>query len=191
MSSAADMAERHTRTLAALSELALGLAANLQARALAAEDDETAARLAAAFHQVARSARQSMALESKLARDRDRAAREARDDARSQHALRVQARRARLRTPLEREIRAIFHGYDAQNRCREMEERLDVVEVAEDFLDGDVEAMIARLRIDLRLAGAPQDDDEDYEDEDEDGYEADDPPEPDEPPADNPWRSSG
>ncbi len=59
--------DRHGRILAELAGLSLELARDLQARALAAESDLEAARLAAAFQGVARGLRQTLALELKVA----------------------------------------------------------------------------------------------------------------------------
>ena len=71
-----NMAERQGRILAELSELGLGLARDLQARALAAEDPKAAADLGLAFHRISRSVRQSLALEARLQRERGRDERE-------------------------------------------------------------------------------------------------------------------
>ncbi|WP_374468997.1 hypothetical protein [Phenylobacterium sp.] len=56
--------------------MSLELAQDLQQRALAAESAEDAVRLAAAFHRVARGLRQTLALELKVIRYKDEAARE-------------------------------------------------------------------------------------------------------------------
>lgn len=79
MSSSDDMAERHGRVLAELTELGLSLARALHDKAVTAEDPKLANDYALAFQRVSRSVRQSMALEAKLERDRRRAAAEARD----------------------------------------------------------------------------------------------------------------
>ena len=52
-----------------LTGLGISLARNLEQRALAAKSDADAARLANAFHKVARGVRQTLALQLKLARD--------------------------------------------------------------------------------------------------------------------------
>ncbi|HVI34393.1 hypothetical protein [Phenylobacterium sp.] len=67
--------DRHGRILAELAGLSLELARDLQARALAAESAEDAAKLAAAFHRTARCVRQCLALEAKLVHDLAREAR--------------------------------------------------------------------------------------------------------------------
>ncbi|MFN4178656.1 hypothetical protein [Phenylobacterium sp.] len=187
MSSPADMAEA---MLGRFAELSLELAAGLQARALATEDDEQAARIASAFHQVGRSLRQSLALRDKLRR-------EARED-----QARRDERKARVRKPLEREVWREFRGYDAQNLCRELERFVEEEAEDPDFMDADVEAMVAALRARLPLTGVAYEDkpaiwmsgdDEDDEDEDEDyeDYEdEDDPGADDDAPDPENWRSS-
>ncbi|WP_374468393.1 hypothetical protein [Phenylobacterium sp.] len=78
MSDPAAIAEdRHGRILAELAGLSLALARDLQARAMAAETTEEAARLAMAFQRVSRGLRQTLALELKVIRYRDALAREA------------------------------------------------------------------------------------------------------------------
>ncbi|HVI30674.1 hypothetical protein, partial [Phenylobacterium sp.] len=68
--------DRHSAMLAELAAMSLTLARDLQNRALEAETPEEAAKLAAAFHRVARGLRQTLALELKVIRYKDEAARE-------------------------------------------------------------------------------------------------------------------
>jgi hypothetical protein len=70
------MAERHGRILSELAELALSLARDLRKRTVAADTPEAVADLGLAFQRIARSVGQTVALEAKLERDRDRVARE-------------------------------------------------------------------------------------------------------------------
>jgi hypothetical protein len=72
--------DRHGRILAELAGMSLELARDLQARALAAETSEEAARLSTAFHRISRGLRQTLALELKVARFRQDLARAAADD---------------------------------------------------------------------------------------------------------------
>ena len=76
MSQPAHIAERHARILGDLAERGHSLACKLHDGAMAAEDPESCARIAAGFHQVARTVRQTLALEAKLERDARRAERE-------------------------------------------------------------------------------------------------------------------
>lgn len=66
MASSEDIAERHARTLARLSELGLELAERIALDALTAETPQARADFSRAFHMVSRSVRQSVALEAKL-----------------------------------------------------------------------------------------------------------------------------
>ena len=67
-----EVMERSDTMLDELAKLGLVLARDLQQRALEAEDNDQAVRLATAFHHVSRSVRQSLALIEKLRRDRRR-----------------------------------------------------------------------------------------------------------------------
>ncbi|WP_374470565.1 hypothetical protein [Phenylobacterium sp.] len=69
--------DRHSAVLAELAAMSLTLARDLQNRALEAESVADATRLAAAFQQVSRGLRQTLALELKVIRYRDELAREA------------------------------------------------------------------------------------------------------------------
>ena len=77
MSADAPAQDRHSAMLAELAAMSLTLARDLQNRALEAESADEAAKLAAAFHRVARGLRQTLALELKVIRYKDEAAREA------------------------------------------------------------------------------------------------------------------
>ena len=70
----AAMTERHAKGLAELAELALVVARDLQGRIAQAETPDEAAKLASGFHRVARTVRQTYALEARMQRDlmRDR-----------------------------------------------------------------------------------------------------------------------
>ena len=83
MTSLTDMTERHSRLLADLAERGHALACALQEDALASDDKAERVSLAAGFHQVARTVRQSIALEAKLRRDLDR------DDREIAHTARI------------------------------------------------------------------------------------------------------
>lgn len=68
--------DRHTAMLRELAAMSLTLARELQQRALQAETPDEAVKLATAFHRVSRGLRQTLALELKVIRYRDEAARE-------------------------------------------------------------------------------------------------------------------
>jgi hypothetical protein len=122
MSIPTEMAERHGRILAELSELSLALAHKLQGEAMAAETPQAAAELGRAFHSVARTVRQTLALEAKMARDRRAEARWERahpeplppDEAR--RAWRLTNRRERVCEPV---TCAIWHEHEDDEEARE------------------------------------------------------------------------
>jgi hypothetical protein len=128
MSIPAEMAERHGRILAELSELGLALAHKLQGEAMAAETPQAAAELGRAFHSVARTVRQTLALEAKMERDRRAEARWERahpeplppDEAR--RAWRLRNRRERVQGPV---TSAIWHEHeDDEEACEDLIDRL-------------------------------------------------------------------
>jgi hypothetical protein len=104
MSADADIAEdRHGRILAELAGLSLELARDLQARALAAETAQEAARLASAIRGVARGLRQTLALELRVAEFR-------RLDAADAELARRRAAERREEAVLERQCRIDILG---------------------------------------------------------------------------------
>ena len=148
MSDAAEMQARHAAALGRLAELGLALAADLERRALAAPDDDTAARLADSFHKVGRSVRQTLALEARLLREHVADVREcAAEDARTRPA-RLRARQREVRRQVERLI------WDEVEDVHEAEVGVDmlrdlVAECAEDdgdFADAPLDVIVARLR---------------------------------------------
>ncbi|WP_296599469.1 hypothetical protein, partial [Phenylobacterium sp.] len=76
MSQPANIAERRAFILGDLAERGHSLACKLHDGAMATEDPEACAKIAAGFHQVARTVRQTIALDAKLERDAQRAERE-------------------------------------------------------------------------------------------------------------------
>lgn len=101
--------DRHTAMLRELATMSLTLARELQQRAMQAETTDEAARLATAFHRVSRGLRQTLALELKVIRYKDQAAREAKDAAEAAAAaLRPQAIAQRREEVRKRASRAIW-----------------------------------------------------------------------------------
>jgi len=157
MNAPAEMADRHGRALAELAELGMALARKVQVRALAAPDDE-ACDLALAFHRVSRSVRQTLALESRLAREQRQGEREAADLAAREALGQVQRRRAQVRSAVTRLIWDEAEGEEAESLLEDLESRLIEESLDEDFAAAPIEACIARLRADLGLAAAGRDD---------------------------------
>jgi hypothetical protein len=149
------MTERHGRVLAELTELGLELARDLQARGLAAEDAKAAADLSLAFHRVARSVRQTVALEARLERDRQRLAREARSDLQRETRARVQQRKAQLGAAVRREIWTEAEGEEAERLLDDLDDWLDEESLADGFAVAPIEAHIERIRADLGLPPPP------------------------------------
>jgi hypothetical protein len=167
---------RHAAALGQLAELGLALAADLQRRALAAEDDDTAAKLADSFHKVGRSVRQTLALEAKLLREQAVDARElAAEDARTRPA-RIRQRQREVRREVERLIwNEVEDEHEAEvgvDMLRDL--AAGAAEMDADFADAPLDVIVARLK-DLvfgHLADyrAERQQDEDGG-EDEDGFE--------------------
>jgi hypothetical protein len=159
-------AERCDRMLGELSELGMALARDLSARALAAETPEQATNLALAFHRISRSLRQTLALEAKVERDRQAAAREAERAAAIEAASEaerqadaapdpVQQRRTRVRGALNRLIweEADRDEEEFEVLLDELDARLDEAALREDFEDIPIETLILQLKSDMGLAG--------------------------------------
>jgi len=146
------MGERHGRILAELSELGLGLARELQQRALAAETPEAAADLANAFHRISRSVRQTLALETKLERERRRRAQEDEIEELRQRPQRAERRAAEVREAVER---LIWTEAESEERAEELLADLDdylTWEIAsETFLTEPLDGYVARVCEDLGI----------------------------------------
>jgi hypothetical protein len=143
-----EMAERHGRVLTELCELGMDMARGLKARADAAESREDAEALALAFHRVARSVRLTLALESRLARERFEIGKQ--EEVRA--SLQAAERRRQVRAVVARDVWRESEGEAAEALIEELDERLALDSRFEAFRDGPVEALIARIRSDLGLA---------------------------------------
>jgi hypothetical protein len=157
MASGEQTTERQDRILAELSELGLVLARDLQARALQAEDAKTAADLSLAFHRISRSIRQTLALEAKLERDRQRQEREVRSDLAREAQGQVQKRWSQLSATVQREIWTEAEGDEAEHLLNDLDDWLEVEALSDDFALAPIETQIERIRQDLGLP-APEGD---------------------------------
>ena len=153
MTATEDMAERHARQLARYAELSLSLAEDVHAGALAADDPDKKARLANSFHKLGRAMRQSIALEARFVRDRNRDQREARTDAAEAARAAVRLRQDQVRAALERQIYCEVEPGDAPAWLADLTERLEEEALYDEFDDESVEDHIARLAADLGLTG--------------------------------------
>ena len=145
MATPAEKIERQDRILAELSELGLELARDLQARALAADDVVVAADLGRAFHSVSRSVRQTLALDAKLDRDRQRQDREDRIDAVRAHQARRDRRRDQVRAAVERCVWNEADGSEAERLLADLDDYLDADDLTDHLPDETLDAHIARI----------------------------------------------
>jgi hypothetical protein len=148
-----EMAARHAAALGRLAELSLALAEDLQAAALACDQPAGKAELANAFHRIARTTRQSLALEAKLARDLERGRFEAWERGEAARRDAVAGRKHRLRLALDRLIWTEQEPYDAPEWDGRLEDALEEEGLAETFLDEPLETQVERLRVALDLTG--------------------------------------
>lgn len=168
----ADLEALEAATLRDLMVQGAALAADLQARALAAESSDEAARLAGAWHKVGRSVRQTIALSRRARRDASVAEQAVR-------AAAVERRKAHLAATLRYEIWCEHEGLEAEELDDHLDELLGIDSLDEGFTDEDFQAQLVRLRPDLKLRpkSGPE-------------AESDPPPEADPPPENDAWRSS-
>ena len=148
MSDVETSAERRARMLQALAEGALSLAMNLQARAMATDDDELAAELAGAFHKVSRSVRQSLALEAQFERNAVQAQREDAAIQRKENLARTFARSKKLRSALQELTWRETEKLDEEDAEAFDDLLYEIVEretLADDFLAEDFNDQVVRL----------------------------------------------
>jgi hypothetical protein len=161
------MAEKHARILGELATFGLDLARKLRDQGMAAETPEETANLARAFHGVARSVRQTLALEARLARDAQRQDREYRDEA-EQQARRERAaaerlaqapindRKNRISSALERAVWSEYEDDEAESLFDDVYGRLCDEAETPDFLRQPIDDQIARLCAEFDLTPPPR-----------------------------------
>jgi hypothetical protein len=141
-------AEEQDRALAELTELGLAFARELKAQVKLVKSIDESERLTLAFHRATRGARLAIALQAKLDRERHELARLDRSLASQQ----AKARKTQVRTVLRNEIYVPEAEQDAADALAErLDERLDEDALFDSFLEGPVEAAIARIREDLGI----------------------------------------
>jgi hypothetical protein len=156
---AQSIAERQGAILAELSELGLSLARDLQARALRAEDDSAARDLALAFHAVARTLRQTLALETRLAREHAADLRQHELDEDRRRPMRVLDRKSLIRNAVSPLIwNESEEEGDSDGLFDDLEEYLHQAACSPTFLEDPIEPYIAKIRTAL---GLPANDDAD------------------------------
>ena len=156
MSPASDMSHRHAAHLAELAELGMALARDLQQQALAADTPDEKAGLAQAFHSIARTVRQSMALEARLAREARRETVEAESRATRAEAASVAARKAEVRARVRGLVWDEAEASDCAALIDDLDDRLSDAEHLPGFTDEEIDAHVQRLRGELGLTpGVP------------------------------------
>jgi hypothetical protein len=143
-----EMAKEQDQMLRELAELGMSFARKLEARVDLVTSVGDAQALALAFHRIQRGVRLTLALRTKLARDHleigklERAA--------AQKA--VERRKAQVTGVLDREIFTDEADQDTADHLSErLTERLDAESLLDDFLNGPLDHVIARIRNDLGL----------------------------------------
>lgn len=152
------MAERHAAVLAELSELGMAFARDARRDAEAAETAEERARQALVFQRIARSVRQTLALEAKFAREAQQAGRERAELQRREDQRRTAERKERLE--------ARIHGLtwrETEKMDEAEEEEFDELVgdavyreiVSGTFLTDDLDAQVGRILAAVGYERAP------------------------------------
>ena len=150
MSDATEISERRGRILADLAEMGATLARALHGRAVNAATTQDAVTLSLAFQRIARSTRQTLAVEARVERDRLRAERQASQAARDEAVERGQRRKAQVRAALERVLDTETETEsDQEFLLDELSLRLDEEALGDGFETQPVEVLVARIRADL------------------------------------------
>jgi hypothetical protein len=140
-----DRAERRLRILQELAEIGMDLARAVRTRALAAKDPAAAVDLGLSFSRIARAVRQTLALEARLAEERD--ARDRRTQA--EHARRRGLqRKAVVRHAVEQAIGAETDGTDREDLLDDLHERFEYEDELR-FADRPISEHVARICRDL------------------------------------------
>ena len=147
MSVAPNRTEQRARMLGELADVAMDLARDMAGRAMAAESLEEAERMSLAFDRMARSVRLTLSLEARLERELKSEARAAQAEALDA----IQVRRKQVRARLVHVIRAEAPRAERERLEYELDARLAEETLYTAFLDGEVETVIARLGVHLRL----------------------------------------
>lgn len=151
-----DRTERRLRILQELAEIGMNLARKVQARALAPEaDPAVVGDLVLCFSRIARTVRQTIALEARLERDRQadatsRAERRARDA-----RFRAHRHKTRVRELVERAIDAEASGDAAENLLGDLNERLEDADDLAGFADRPVAEIVTHICRELDLTPPP------------------------------------
>jgi hypothetical protein len=138
---AQDRAERHLRVLQELAELGMSLARDVAARAAETADPD----LVLAFSRIARAVRQTVALEAKLADDRETARADHARRLAQETAARGGRRKKFVEDAVERAIYAEAQGETAEDLLGDLYERLQDPRDDADFADRPIGELIADI----------------------------------------------
>jgi hypothetical protein len=141
---AADRAERHGRVLQELTDLGMNLARAVSAQAADA-DPATAHALALDFARIARAVRQTVALEAKLADDRQTSLAERAQHRQREADAQARRRRTRIESLVERAIDAEASGSEADNLYEDLRERLEDADDLAGFHDRPLPEIVALI----------------------------------------------
>lgn len=152
------MVERHAAVLAELSELGMAFARDARRDAEAAETPEERARQALVFQRVARSIRQTLALEAKLTREAQRAGRESAEARRREDGMKAVRRKERLAARIQE-----LTWRERENLSEEEEDELDELasdlihgeSLSETFLTDEIEVQVGRILAAIGYEPAP------------------------------------
>lgn len=156
-----DIAARHARTLARLSELGLELAERIALDALTAATPQARAEFSRGFHMVSRSVRQSVALEARLAAAEQRKAEQARreppppepEDLSAFHdPARIARRKDEARAAVQRVIWSETEGEEQDYLFDLLDQRLDLYAYSPTYGMDPLDAHIAFLCRQLGLS---------------------------------------
>lgn len=147
------MTERHAALLGELAELGMAVARELQGRIAEAATPEAAERLALGFQRVARSVRMTLALEARLAREGEAGAREAAQRRAQAAAVGAVRRRMQVKAAVGREVWREYERPEAERWITALDAAIYEASLDEEaFMEGPVEAAIARIRAQMGLA---------------------------------------
>lgn len=132
-----------------LSQLAMAMSRDLQARCLAVEAARDAADLALGFQRSSRSVRQTIALKAKLRRDQVQFGREDHAHAVRETETRMLVRKAQVRLSVERSVWNEADGPEAERLLDGLDDILEAETFNDAFLQGDVHTHVARICQDL------------------------------------------
>jgi hypothetical protein len=155
MPDAAALADQQDRALARLLEFGLAAAEKVHDRLIATEDDALLGELSLALNRASRNVRQTIALQMRAARDRDRQDRGETALATKAQEARTSRRRAQVKAAVERIVWTEADDSEAERLLDHLDDRIDEDALYEDFTAEPVAAHIARMCAELGVTAPP------------------------------------